>query len=110
MVAIGDAPLNGEVRGADCVTLNASDPLTCARPLAQAQPPDPIVLAAERVQDPRVQVIDFTDAFCDDSLCYAVVGGIPVYYDADHLNLEYVRLLAPRLGTTLDQMPTTSPG
>ncbi|KJL41228.1 acyltransferase family protein [Microbacterium trichothecenolyticum] len=97
VVAIADPPLNGEVRSPDCVALNPTNPVDCARPRAQAQPADPLVLAGERFDSSDVMVADFTSSFCDDALCYAVVGGEPVYYDADHLNLRYVRMLAPQL-------------
>jgi hypothetical protein len=97
VMAIADAPLNGEVRSADCVALAAENPIDCARPRSDAQPPDPLTLAAAQLNRPDVQVVDFTDSFCDESLCYAVVGGEPVYYDADHLNLRYVRMLTPQL-------------
>jgi hypothetical protein len=56
--------------------------------------------AAERSDS--IAVLDLTDRFCDAERCYAVVGGIPVYYDADHLNLEYVRMLAPEISGAID--------
>ncbi|WP_067117241.1 acyltransferase family protein [Microbacterium sp. H83] len=104
VLALADPPFNGEVRSPDCVLLNQDDPLVCARPRAQAQPPDPVVAAAGAVDSPLVAAVDLTDSFCDAQSCYAVVGGVPVYYDADHLNLEYVRMLAPRIGDAVDRL------
>lgn len=104
VLAIADPPYNGEIRAPDCVLLNAKDPIACARPRAQAQPPDPVVVAAAAADSPSVDSIDLTDRFCDDVSCYAVVGGIPVYFDADHLNLEYVRLLRPLIQARADEM------
>lgn len=46
---------------------------------------------------PDVRPIDLTSNFCDEKLCYAVIGGEPVYYDADHLNLRFTRMLVPEL-------------
>ncbi|MFB4352933.1 acyltransferase family protein [Microbacterium sp. LS_15] len=102
VLAVADPPWNGEVRSPDCVLLNAEDPLVCARPRAQAQPPDPVVAAAGDSGSPLIASVDLTTSFCDDESCYAVVGGVPVYYDADHLNLEYVRMLKPRLEEAVD--------
>ncbi len=100
--AFADPPFNAEVRDADCVVLNARDPLACARPRTLAQPEDPIVTAGARASRDVATVIDLTDRFCDAEQCYAVVGGVPVYFDADHLNRQYVQLLAPEVAAVLD--------
>ena len=102
VVALGNVPYNGEVRSADCVALNPDDPLACAAPRVDAQPPDPYLIAADRVGRDDVIGIDFDRQFCDDRNCYAVIGGVPVYFDADHLNLQFVRLLAPKIGAAID--------
>jgi len=47
---------------------------------------------------PGVQVIDLTDAFCDAERCYAVVGGVVVYADHNHISGSYSRSLMPYLG------------
>ncbi|WP_282837173.1 acyltransferase family protein [Microbacterium flavum] len=105
ILVIADPPYNGEVRSPDCVALNTGDPAACARPRSEAQPADPLVAAVSAVGDPRVALFDPTPYLCDDSLCYGVVGGIPAYYDADHLNLEYARLLAPMIEAALPLSP-----
>jgi len=92
---LADPPLNGYVRDAKCVALNPSQPLKCAVPRHVAQPADPLISAARQMNSDRVRLIDLTDHFCDDSRCYAVVGNVSVYFDADHLNGDYSKLLAP---------------
>jgi peptidoglycan/LPS O-acetylase OafA/YrhL len=92
---LADPPLNGYVRDPKCVYLNPSQPLNCAVPRQVAQPRDPLVSAAGLMNSPRVKLVDLTDHFCDAARCYAVVGNVGVYYDADHLNGEFSRLLAP---------------
>jgi hypothetical protein len=104
VLALADPPYNGEVRDVDCVLLNPSDPRQCARPRGEAQPPDPVIAAGSSARSDAIGVLDLTDRFCDANRCYAVVGGIPVYYDADHLNLEYVRMLAPEIATAVDSL------
>lgn len=86
---LGDPPLNGDVRSADCVVLNPLDPLACAVDRTTAQPPDPLTLAARASTDPNVKLIDLTNYFCDQRRCYAVIGKVDVYYDSTHLNLDY---------------------
>ncbi|HZU91998.1 MAG TPA: SGNH hydrolase domain-containing protein, partial [Microbacterium sp.] len=56
-----------------------------------------VVAAAAEAGSSSISVLDLSDRFCDETSCYAVIGGIPVYYDADHLNLEYVRMLRPQI-------------
>ncbi|MFJ4044817.1 acyltransferase family protein [Microbacterium sp. NPDC089987] len=104
VLAIADPPFNAEVRNPDCVLLNDSQPELCARPKEDSQPVDPVVIAAEAANSEDVELLDLTDRFCDDASCYAVVGGIPVYYDADHLNLEYVRMLRPQMEDAADAL------
>lgn len=98
VLAIADPPFNAEVRSPDCVLLNEKEPKQCARPKVDAQPIDPVVVAAATADSSDIEVLDLTDRFCDADSCYAVVGGVPVYYDADHLNLEYARMLGPEIG------------
>lgn len=102
VVALANVPYNAEVRPADCVLLNPSDPVVCARPSAEAQPADPYLIAAERLNHADVIAIDFNRFFCPQGVCYSVIGGLPVFYDGDHLNLEYVRLLAPTISSALE--------
>ncbi|WP_439663131.1 acyltransferase family protein [Lentzea sp. HUAS TT2] len=101
VVALADPPYNGDVRSHDCVVLNPSNPQACAVPRTKAQPPEPLVEAARGSKNPGVSVIDLTDYFCDEKLCYAVVGKVPVYYDPDHINAVYSRSLAPILAKAL---------
>lgn len=104
VLAIADPPYNVEVRSPDCVTVNDANPRECARTRSDAQPADPIVAAAADLGSDAVVALDMTDRFCDPQLCYAVVGGVPVYYDADHLNLEYVRMLRPLIQAQTDHL------
>ncbi|HYQ61744.1 acyltransferase family protein [Actinophytocola sp.] len=103
VVVLADPPLNGDVRPADCVTLNPDDPLACAVDRNVAQPRDPLAEAARSSREPAVSLVDLTDYFCDRRKCYAVIGNVAVYYDANHLNLEFTRDLAPMLAAALDR-------
>ncbi|WP_235014678.1 acyltransferase family protein [Microbacterium sp. SLBN-154] len=105
VVALADPPFNGEVRSPDCVVLNRDAPIECARLRVDAQPADPVAIAGERMDSPSLDLVDLTDRFCDATLCYGVIGGIPVYFDADHLNLQYVRMLAPEIAAVIDDAP-----
>ncbi|ALO66308.1 hypothetical protein AS189_07160 [Arthrobacter alpinus] len=92
---LADPPLNALARDSKCVVLNPSDPAKCAVDRAKAHPADPLVGAVGGMASPHVRLIDLTDHFCDAKLCYAVVGNVAVYYDNNHLNGEFSRLMAP---------------
>lgn len=101
VVPLGGVPFNAEVRSPDCVLVNAADPRVCAVRSDEAQPSDPYLVAAAQTNAPGVRAFDADPYFCDADNCYAVIGGVVVYYDADHLNLDYVRRLAPPLAKTM---------
>ncbi|HEY7591570.1 MAG TPA: acyltransferase family protein [Actinophytocola sp.] len=101
VVVLADPPLNGAVREVDCVVINPANPRACAVDRKVAQPPDPLVEAARSTDIRDVSLVDLTDYFCDPRRCYAVVGNVAVYYDANHLNREFSRTLKPMLARSL---------
>lgn len=98
---MADPPLNGAVRDTKCVSLNSSNPIECAVPRTKADTPDPLVAAFKTTDSPRIRLMDLTDYFCGEESCYAAVGGVAVYYNHDHLNREYSKMLAPMIGERL---------
>lgn len=92
---LADPPFNGLVRDPKCVALNPQDPLRCAVPRAVAQPSDPLVSAVQTAKNPKIGLLDMSNYFCDSKLCYAVVGNVAVYFDANHLNADFSRAFAP---------------
>jgi hypothetical protein len=101
VVAMTDPPLNGSVRSQDCVVLNPANPNACAVDRAKALVPDPLAEVARTSRNPRVRTVDLTNYFCDRQHCYAVIGHVAVYYDANHVNLVYSRTLAPMIAAAL---------
>jgi peptidoglycan/LPS O-acetylase OafA/YrhL len=49
------------------------------------------------------QYADVTELFCTADRCPVIVGNTLVYFDEDHLTLEYSRLLAPVIGALADR-------
>ncbi|GED09638.1 acyltransferase family protein [Cellulosimicrobium cellulans] len=96
---LGDPPMNGMVRDKDCAILNPQSPVECAVDRGVAQPADPMLEAASTPSDGpgRLVPVDLSDRFCDADRCYAVVGGLPVYADRDHLNKQYALGLVPEI-------------
>jgi peptidoglycan/LPS O-acetylase OafA/YrhL len=98
---LADPPLNGEVRAPDCVELNPTDPLACAVDRKRAHPRDPLTEVAKKTRIHGVTLIDLTNYFCDKRRCYAVVGNVAVYFDHDHMNLEFSRSMKPMLAKAI---------
>jgi len=49
------------------------------------------------------QYADLTELFCTTDRCPVIVGNTLVYFDWEHLTLEYSRLLAPVIGALADR-------
>jgi hypothetical protein len=86
----------------DCVALNPVNPTTCAVDRPLAQPPDPLTDVARNTADPNTGYVDLTDYFCDERRCYAVVGNVVVYFDANHMNIDFSRTLRPMIAAALE--------
>lgn len=54
---------------------------------------DPLRGAAEGMDG--VELLDFTEVFCDEDSCFPVVGGANLYRDQDHLTVSFVDTLRP---------------
>jgi peptidoglycan/LPS O-acetylase OafA/YrhL len=90
----------------DCLANNPDQPLACATRTADL-PPDTAEAAAVAMDEPQVHVIDLTDQFCDDRICYPVVGDLVVYRDVGHLSREYSQALAPYISVQVDRLVAT---
>ncbi len=53
---------------------------------------------------PDLPVIDLNGAICPQDQCAAVIGGVPVYRDSNHLSDTYVRSLSSRLEVALTRL------
>lgn len=98
---IADPPQNDKVRDVNCVAVSTENPLKCRAPRGEALPQDPVVEAAKAADDARVRLLDMSGYFCDESYCYGAVGGVPIYFDPDHLNRKFSSQLASHIGSEL---------
>lgn len=101
VVVIRDTPTAGILLDASCVSQKASVSLACTAPIADVLPADPQIQAVALLANPDVSSVDLTSYFCLDGICSGVIGGLPVFYDSDHLSSSYSRSLAPMLGREL---------
>lgn len=75
-----------------CVEEHGADARECTRPRRNVQASRNPAIGLE--QD-GVAVVDLTDLLCPDAVCEAVVGGVVIYLDDNHLTQTYARTMAP---------------
>lgn len=56
---------------------------------------DPQPGAVKKLNSPITRLVDFTNVYCDDLKCDAVIGGVIVNRDENHLTNTFARTLAP---------------
>jgi hypothetical protein len=69
----------------------------CAFPRGRAVAPDPAAVAARRIHDPRVRLVDLNGYICRRRRCFPVVGGVLVFKDTSHLTPLFATTLGPFL-------------
>ncbi|QIK73065.1 hypothetical protein G7070_13335 [Propioniciclava coleopterorum] len=101
VVVVRDYPTTGGAYGPECLAKNPGNHRACSVPRPQALAPD---LAFDTAADAGTSVtrVDLSDLYCDEDLCHPVVGGVPVYWDADHITGTFARSLAPVLAGRLE--------
>jgi hypothetical protein len=95
---IRDTPL-AKVNVPDCVAAHTDELTACATPRVQALQGAAQVAAVKGLT--KAHLIDLSDAICPSDPCAAVIGGVMVWRDDDHLTRTYVRSLTPRLSGLL---------
>ena len=103
VTVLRDIPTSGNRNGPQCLAVNVGKPQACSNPRSRALIDDDMMRAARPMRR-EVNLVDLSDYFCDASRCYAVVGGASVYYDYDHMSMQFSASLASAL---LQRMPKT---
>jgi hypothetical protein len=52
------------------------------------------MVRAAKAMSRHVNLVDLSSSFGDVKKCYAVIGGASVYYDFDHMTMEFSATLA----------------
>lgn len=108
IVALRDNPMPGRHRDADpnlCLARvelsEANTECGFSRDKGLEERFTPFDQAVERVEGSRL--IDLSDYYCDAEWCPAVIGGVNVYRDNNHITAVYMRTLAPYLREALQR-------
>jgi hypothetical protein len=92
VLAMRDTPLFPS-RPSDCVRRNLRQPLVCAQSRDAH-----LARTFSRGRAPgRVQILDLTHRYCDDTRCPAVIDGTLVWYDRHHLTRTFVLTMTDEL-------------
>lgn len=113
VVVLTDTPRADEILSPHCTHRNLGHLDVCTAPREEATVPGPVetatdALVAEGAGDAGepghggVQRIDLTDHICDERSCRAVVGGLHVTRDTNHLGAPYSWTLGPYLRGDLE--------
>jgi hypothetical protein len=87
----------------NCLSLHLDDATACSPLRSEAVNDAGIAAEAAAVKAGGGQYADVTELFCTAENCPAIVGNSLVYFNQNHLTLEYARLLGPVLGTLADR-------
>jgi len=49
----------------------------------------------------KISIYDPEEIFCDQSICYAMRGGVTVYHDRDHISLSAARRIVSKIEVQL---------
>ena len=101
VTVLRDIPTTANHNGPQCLAVNADKQQACSNPRSKVLIDDDMMRAARAMRH-EVSLVDLSDYFCDGSRCYAVIGGASVYYDYDHMSLQFSASLASPL---LRQLP-----
>ncbi|WP_104104467.1 acyltransferase family protein [Arthrobacter sp. 08Y14] len=107
VISIRDTPRPG-VLVPDCVAQNENDLAACA--MKKEEILSSLVPELEAVEGlDRAHAVDLTEAICPNELCPAVIGGIQIYRDSNHITATYARTMHAQIGTALDRVLLSNP-
>lgn len=105
VVAFDDVPRTNGEYVPTCLAKNPEDPLACAVPRNEAYPSNTAIgNAGKAMRSEGVRQVSLREQFCDEKICYPVVGSMIVYRDYSHLSAEYSRALVPYILKQLEAL------
>nr|WP_255382455.1 MULTISPECIES: acyltransferase family protein [unclassified Mycobacterium] len=86
-----------------CLSGHLDDATACSPTRAAAVNQTGIAAETAATKAGGGQYDDLTELFCTANRCPVIVGNTLVYFDWEHLTLEYSRMLAPAIGALADR-------
>lgn len=84
-----------------CLAENEGNPAACSVSREKAMGHGGAVSIAAALE-PRLSLVDLTDALCGPELCAPIVGNVVVYRDQHHITTAYMATLKPYLEAEID--------
>ncbi len=86
-----------------CLSGHLDDATACTPPRSDSVNQSGIAAEVAATRAGGGQYADVTDMFCTTDRCPVIVGNTLVYFNENHITLEYSRLLAPVIGALADR-------
>ncbi|WP_405372978.1 MULTISPECIES: acyltransferase family protein [unclassified Microbacterium] len=86
----------------DCVALRYDSPDSCGVSRDRGLRGEEVTAEAIALA-PEATLADFTDTFCTEERCKAVIGNVVVYSDNHHLTDTFARTMIPQLSEEMDR-------
>ncbi|QBX55618.1 acyltransferase [Nocardioides seonyuensis] len=102
------APWDPENPPVDCIDQHPRRWKACDGPRDWIRP-DPMHAAAVQSTSEVVHDADFTSYFCNEEVCPAVIGGVIVLSDYNHMTTTFSRTLVPYLEPEVDRALASTP-
>lgn len=100
VIVTGDVPGMRPYAAPECIARSAEVDAPCSLERSSVDRPNLMSTLADQRPD-LVSYVPLTQLFCDESRCYALIGGVVVYSDSHHLTTTYSRTLAGYLGSSI---------
>ncbi|OQZ89028.1 acyltransferase [Mycobacterium alsense] len=101
VLVLGPIP-NLRVAAPICLSSHLDEASACSSPRSTAVNESGIAAESAATQAAGGHYADLTELFCTKR-CPAIVGNTLVYFDGNHMTLEYARALAPVIGALADR-------
>jgi hypothetical protein len=86
-----------------CLSSHLEDATACSSPRSAAVNASGITAESAAARAAGGQYADLTPLFCTANRCPAIVGNTLVYFDGNHMTVEYAQALAPAIGALADR-------
>jgi peptidoglycan/LPS O-acetylase OafA/YrhL len=104
VLAVSDVPTIKGIGVPDCIDKAKTNQDPCTHPRKTELAPDPILIAADAIDNPKLVSLSLYDYFCDATTCHTVVGGLVTNKDSNHMTSTFASTLAPYIYTKLRQL------
>jgi hypothetical protein len=86
-----------------CLSSHLDDATACSSPRSTAVNESGIAAESAATRAAGGQYANLTELFCSAGGCPAIVGNTLVYFDGNHMTVEYAEALAPVIGALADR-------